>query len=96
MTQETTLDSAPEAVAEQLSPAHKSLVINVLLVSTFVVMLNETAMVVAIPSLMTALGVDANAAQWLTAAFLTRPHLLAADGRLRHNPRRRSWSGPAR
>jgi DHA2 family lincomycin resistance protein-like MFS transporter len=70
VTQETTLDSAPEAVAEQLRPAHKTLVINVLLVSTFVVMLNETAMIVAIPSLMTALGVDANAAQWLTAAFL--------------------------
>ena len=33
-------------------------------------MLNETAMSVAIPKLMSALAVDANAAQWLTTAFL--------------------------
>jgi DHA2 family lincomycin resistance protein-like MFS transporter len=46
------------------------LVINVLLVSTFVVMLNETAMTVAIPRLMEALNVTASAAQWLTTAFL--------------------------
>ncbi len=71
MTDQTPSHPAPEAPAtEQLRPAHKNLVINVLLVSTFVVMLNETAMVVAIPSLMEALGVDANEAQWLTAAFL--------------------------
>ncbi len=46
------------------------LVINILLVSTFVVMLNETAMSVAIPPLMEALNVTASAAQWLTTAFL--------------------------
>lgn len=50
--------------------ARSKLVINVLLVSTFVVMLNETAMTVAIPRLMEALNVPATAAQWLTTAFL--------------------------
>jgi MFS transporter, DHA2 family, lincomycin resistance protein len=34
------------------------------------VMVNETAMTVAIPKLMEALAVDASAAQWLTTAFL--------------------------
>jgi len=46
------------------------LVISILLISTFVVILNETLMVVAIPYLMTDLGVTATAAQWLTTAFL--------------------------
>ncbi len=50
--------------------ARNKLVITVLLVSTFVVMLNETAMTVAIPHLMEALNVPATAAQWLTTAFL--------------------------
>ena len=61
------IDVAPHDPA---NAARNSLVINVLLVSTFVVMLNETAMSVAIPKLMTALNVEANAAQWLTTAFL--------------------------
>ncbi|PXA97381.1 MFS transporter [Nostoc sp. 3335mG] len=50
--------------------ARNRLVIGVLLVSTFVVFLNETIMSVAIPHLMTDLGVTASAAQWLTTAFL--------------------------
>ncbi|HHY49567.1 MAG TPA: multidrug efflux MFS transporter, partial [Alphaproteobacteria bacterium] len=64
------------AAPEEFAPDHASfaarnrLVINVLLVSTFVVMLNETAMTVAIPHLMEALAVPASAAQWLTTAFL--------------------------
>jgi MFS transporter, DHA2 family, lincomycin resistance protein len=45
-------------------------VINLLLVSAFVVILNETIMGVAIPPLMASLGVTATAAQWLTTAFL--------------------------
>jgi DHA2 family lincomycin resistance protein-like MFS transporter len=64
--------AAPELapVVDKATAARNSLVINVLLVSTFVVMLNETAMSVAIPKLMAALQVDASAAQWLTTAFL--------------------------
>src|SRR5689334_8973782 len=52
--------AAPEMapVADKATAARNSLVINVLLVSTFVVMLNETAMSVAIPKLMEALAVD--------------------------------------
>lgn len=50
--------------------ARNRLVINLLLVSAFVVILNETIMVVAIPPLMESLRVTASAAQWLTAAFL--------------------------
>jgi DHA2 family lincomycin resistance protein-like MFS transporter len=50
--------------------ARNRLVINLLLVSSFVVILNETMMAVAIPALMATLGVTAAAAQWLTTAFL--------------------------
>jgi MFS transporter, DHA2 family, lincomycin resistance protein len=46
------------------------LVINLLLVATFVVILNETLMAVALPRLMHDLRVTADAVQWLTTAFL--------------------------
>jgi MFS transporter, DHA2 family, lincomycin resistance protein len=46
------------------------IVIGVLLVSTFVVFLNETIMGVALPVLMTDLQVEASVGQWLTAGFL--------------------------
>src|SRR5512134_4061610 len=60
----TTLD------ASAAHTARNRLVINLLLVSSFVVILNETIMGVAIPRLMASLGVTASAAQWLTTAFL--------------------------
>src|SRR6185437_7601393 len=50
--------------------ARNRLVISILLVSAFVVILNETIMNVAIPRLMASLDVPASAAQWLTTAFL--------------------------
>jgi DHA2 family lincomycin resistance protein-like MFS transporter len=50
--------------------ARNKLVINLLLVSAFVVILNETIMSVAIPPLMISLNVTASAAQWVTTAFL--------------------------
>ena len=50
--------------------ARNRLVINLLLVATFVVILNETLMAVAIPRLMHDLNVTAGAVQWLTTAFL--------------------------
>jgi DHA2 family lincomycin resistance protein-like MFS transporter len=56
---------ATEAVS-----ARNRLVINLLLVSSFVVILNETIMSVAIAPLMASLGVTAAAAQWVTTAFL--------------------------
>ncbi|MQA01906.1 MAG: DHA2 family efflux MFS transporter permease subunit [Streptosporangiales bacterium] len=45
-------------------------VIGVLLVSTFVVVLNETIMSVALPVIMKDLNVTASVGQWLTAGFL--------------------------
>ena len=62
--------SAAAAPADASNAARNRLVIALLLVSTFVVFLNETIMSVAIPHLMTDLGVTAGAAQWLTTAFL--------------------------
>jgi DHA2 family lincomycin resistance protein-like MFS transporter len=50
--------------------ARDRLVIRLLLVATFVVILNETLMAVAIPRLMRDLQVTAGAVQWLTTAFL--------------------------
>jgi len=45
-------------------------VIRLLIVSAFVVILNETLMGVAIPELMADLNISASAAQWLTTAFM--------------------------
>jgi DHA2 family lincomycin resistance protein-like MFS transporter len=72
MTADTaTMDAVPESVALPTDNAARNrLVIGLLLVSTFVVFLNETIMSVAIPHLMGDLGVTAGAAQWLTTAFL--------------------------
>jgi DHA2 family lincomycin resistance protein-like MFS transporter len=64
---ETQIEAPP---VDRSEAARNRIVINVLLVSTFVVMLNETAMTVAIPRLMEALSVPASDAQWLTTAFL--------------------------
>ena len=55
--------------APGIEPHHK-LVLNLLLISAFVVILNETIMSVAIPRLMVSFQVAAGAAQWLTTAFL--------------------------
>jgi len=51
-------------------PASTKLIIGLLLGSTFVVILNETLMGVAIPTLIVALGITASLAQWLTTAFM--------------------------
>lgn len=72
MTSETFESGAP-SLAEPHHPAHaarNSLVINLLLVSAFVVMLNETILNVAIPTIKDSLGVTPSAAQWLTTSFL--------------------------
>src|SRR5690606_9766950 len=71
MTMEATMEALPESAPHHPDNAARNrLVIAVLLVSTFVVFLNETIMSVAIPHLMNDLGVTASAAQWLTTAFL--------------------------
>ncbi|WP_375598167.1 MDR family MFS transporter [Devosia sp. Naph2] len=71
MTMQATMDEAAEIAPHHPdNAARNKLVIAILLVSTFVVFLNETIMSVAIPHLMGDLGVTASAAQWLTTAFL--------------------------
>ena len=70
-TDATTFDAIPASTPVDTDTASRNkLVIALLLVSTFVVFLNETIMSVAIPHLMEDLGVTASAAQWLTTAFL--------------------------
>ncbi len=58
------------AAADATVTPRNRLVIYLLLVSAFVVILNETIMAVALPHLMADLEVTASAAQWLTTAFL--------------------------
>ena len=60
---------AGAAAAPSLSP-EESRVIWLLLAAAFVAILNETTMGVAIPHLITDLGITALAAQWLTTAFM--------------------------
>lgn len=64
------LESAPLDPRPEKMSARDRTVIAVLLVSTFVVILNETIMSVALPVLMTDLRVDAGVGQWLTSGFL--------------------------
>ncbi|WP_353988222.1 DHA2 family efflux MFS transporter permease subunit [Ruicaihuangia caeni] len=69
----TTPDSATGVTAVSSAEAlgrRNRLVIWLLLASSFVVILNETIMSVAIPELMIDLEVDARAAQWLSTAFM--------------------------
>lgn len=59
-----------EQHAERTLGSRNRLVITVLLISVFVMILNETIMGVALPSLTTDLSITPSTAQWLTAAFL--------------------------
>lgn len=61
---------AGSAPVDSATAARNRLVIALLLISAFVVILNETIMSVALPRLMEDLNVTASAAQWLTTAFL--------------------------
>ena len=56
--------------AQALHGARNSRVIWLLLAASFVVILNETIMGVAIPHLVTDLGITIEQAQWLTTAFM--------------------------
>ncbi|MFN8665368.1 MAG: DHA2 family efflux MFS transporter permease subunit [Thermomicrobiales bacterium] len=57
--------STPDQIA-----ARNRLVIGILIISAFVVILNETIMSVALPTLMVDLNISAATAQWLTTGFL--------------------------
>ncbi len=74
----TAIDRTPAATGSQrrddgrgqpLPVAHRTAIMT-LLVATFVVILNETIMGVALPHLMVDLGVSASTVQWLSTAFL--------------------------
>ncbi|GGR96554.1 DHA2 family efflux MFS transporter permease subunit [Deinococcus sedimenti] len=54
---------------DTLAPRDRAVIV-ILLIATFVVILNETIMNVALPVLMTDLRVDAGRAQWLSTAFM--------------------------
>jgi DHA2 family lincomycin resistance protein-like MFS transporter len=58
------------SAADAARDIRNRLVITLLLISTFVVILNETIMGVALPRLMRDLSITASAAQWLTSAFM--------------------------
>ena len=62
--------TAPTTGAAPDNSARNRLVITLLLISTFVVFLNETLMGNAMPALMEDLRITADAAQWVTTAFL--------------------------
>lgn len=57
-------------VAEALPPQRVRTLLGVLIVSAFVVILNETVLSVALPDLMEDLHIPATTAQWLTAGFM--------------------------
>jgi EmrB/QacA subfamily drug resistance transporter len=54
----------------QTQTFNRSLIIGVLIAGAFVTILNQTLLVIAIPSIMNDLHIDAAQAQWLTTAFL--------------------------
>jgi len=58
------------ATTDAATNKRNTLVITLLLISAFVVILNETTMGVAIPHLVGDLGITIQAAQWLSTAFL--------------------------
>lgn len=65
----TAAESAPPGSAPALDPKSR-LVISLLLVSAFVVILNETIMSVALPDIMGDLNIEAHVGQWLSTAFM--------------------------
>lgn len=69
------------ASADDRLPPGSKLLIGLLLVSAFVVILNETIMSVALPRLMEDLDITASSAQWLTTGFmLTMAVIIPATG----------------
>jgi DHA2 family lincomycin resistance protein-like MFS transporter len=72
-TAQTDLRSTGDAASasdEQATGSRNRLVIGILMISTFVVILNETIIGVALPQFLKQLHIDASAGQWLSAAFM--------------------------
>jgi MFS transporter, DHA2 family, lincomycin resistance protein len=92
---EIPLEEVPAEDVARLDPRDRT-VIAVLLVSAFVVILNETIMSVALPVLMADLRVAASVGQWLTAGFLlTMSVVIPVTGFLIRRFRTRSLFGAA-
>ena len=66
---DTEEDGDTGSKAVKLDPRSR-MILTVLLISAFVVFLNETILNVAIPQIMMHLGITANTGQWLTTAYL--------------------------
>lgn len=66
----STQDAIEAQTRDTATAARIKLVLTLLLISTFVVILNETIMSVALPHLMRDLKIEASTAQWLTTAFM--------------------------
>ena len=65
------VDTTPVATVKPRDMTRESkLVIYLILVSAFVVMLNETIIGVALPSIMSEMGIDPSTGQWLLTAFM--------------------------
>ena len=64
-----TANQAPTELPTRLDPNHK-VILGVLMVSTFVVFLNETILGVALPNIMEQLNITPSTGQWLTTAYL--------------------------
>lgn len=56
-------------VSDKLDPRHK-VILGVIMVSTFVVFLNETALGVALPQIMEQLNIQPSTGQWLNTAYM--------------------------
>lgn len=56
-------------VSDKLDPRHK-VILGVIMVSTFVVFLNETALGVALPDIMAQLDIEPSTGQWLNTAYM--------------------------
>lgn len=68
---------------EERLPRSDRRLISLLLAAAFVVILNETILIGALPQLMIELDLTAGAAQWLTSGFLlTMAVVIPASGRL--------------
>ncbi|MDO4253642.1 MAG: MDR family MFS transporter [Kocuria sp.] len=64
------MEGAPAMESPDLPPQRVRILLGVLIVSAFVVILNETVLSVALPALMEDLQIPATTAQWLTAGFM--------------------------
>ena len=58
------------ALGQSKEKINVKLVVGVLLIGSFLAILNQTLLVTALPHIMKDLNIKANTAQWLTTAFL--------------------------